>query len=168
MAEPQGPWKLYRESDAKKIKFTLEEIELPMFWVEVRNQSIYTSIELRETLLVIQKEHQEYIEDLTKRYDAKVIEVEAAKEAGTMTDTEADEILFSVEFMDPAILSFVDRYMILAWNITDPFTGEILPTPKEDAKSLFQLPTEVQYFIKNKVDEALQASISVPKVSGNN
>lgn len=163
----QGPWLKYRESEAKQIKFTLEDIGLPDFWVRLKNQSVYTTIELREAWADIRKKHEAYIDEVTSRLEAKTKEVEAAIEAGEMTEEKGEEILFDVEFMDPAILSFIDRYMIVAWNLTDPYTGEILPVPSEHPQSLFQLPIEVQKFIKGQVDEALQSSVTVPKASGN-
>lgn len=174
-------WKAYREEyEGNFLKFTLEELGLPEFWVKMRRIGSYTPKEISEL--------QQLWADRRFQYVAKKIhELVEQHEEIELTDEEREvrDVLALVDGEAPpasaterqtTILGYligesglakmnpitgIDIELIQGWNLTHPDTNELLPLPKDDMEVLMTLPSDVLWHIKEKLLE-LQEEI-VPK-----
>lgn len=161
-----NPWEAYRESQAKPIHVTMEEIGLPDFWFEIENISFYTPTELQRKFIDVETKNNERIQ--SKLDEIRDLRDELAQKVkdGELTAEDMEEALEEVENFEPNIIGPSDRFLIKNWNLTSPENpDEVLDLPYEHPEVLFHLPMQVQYFILRKLRDSFREGFAVPKAN---
>jgi len=163
--EMTGAWKAYRDSTTNKIKVSLDGVGLPDFWVTITNPSVYSPVELNEWLQRVNRETRERLNTLIETFNTTKTELQKQVVDGSISQEDLEERLSDLEYQEPTIMLATERDLIEEWNLTDPETGELMPTPKADYRVLWRIPIGVQKYLHEKLNSFIMGEETVPKAS---
>lgn len=168
----------------------MEYIGLPGAWIRLRKMGTFTSHELRELDDYWLKRRTQYLYDKVEEEVGRFIGQQQAKpeslkdldntvdrlsalgiDTTQINDTERarlNAILSNASVQHHTAISGIDIEMIDAWNLTDPYTGDPLPIPKEDFTVLDRLPVVVVMAIRAELARVSEVSVAPPKAPTEN
>ena len=181
-------WFHYRQNHPASYEVVnLDYIGLEGAWVRFRRMGTFTSHELRELDDYWRQRRTQYLHARVEEEAAKFIAQQRAKpeslkdlddsidllSALGMDTAQLDEterarlnaLLSNAAIQHHTAISGIDIEMIDEWNLTDPYTGDPLPVPKDDFTVLDRLPVMVVMAIRTELARISEESVAPPKES---
>ena len=161
-------WERYRASVKETVKHDLGQFNMPEFWIEIKNISALTTVEISN---MIEQANKVQL-DRSERYAIALEKLGDELEENSISSEDFNEQLvqlneqreYSPDLDDAPRISPQNEFLISNWNLTSLTDGESLPLPLNDPWVMKHLPAEIVIWIDEKIDEQW-AGFSGPKAT---